>query len=70
MNMQQSSGETALMKVNSVFVFAWFNRNTFAKLIKCKNIFVSISGTCTVFEIKILSMVTLSRVLIHFFNVL
>lgn len=32
-NMQQSSGETALMKVNSVFVLTWFNSNTFAKLI-------------------------------------
>lgn len=46
-NMQQSSGETALMKVNSVFILTWFNRNTFAKLIKRKHIFVEfISGTC------------------------
>lgn len=35
-NMQQSSGETALMKVNSVFVLTWFNRNTFATLLKRK----------------------------------
>lgn len=67
MNMQQSSGETALMKVNPVFVLTWFNRNTFVKLVKHKNIFVEfISGTDPIFEIKIAFVVTL----IHFFNVL
>lgn len=53
-NMQQSSGETALMKVNPVFVLMWFIRNTFVKLVKHKNLFIElISGTHSIFEIKI-----------------
>lgn len=60
-NMQQSSGETALMKVNSVFALTGFDCNTFAKLGKYKNVFVEfISGTRTVFGIKIPFRVTLS----------
>lgn len=59
------------MKVNSVFVLTWFNRSTYVKLVKFKKVFVDfVSGTHPIFEIKIPFIVTLSRVLIHFFNVL
>lgn len=69
-NMKQSSGETALMKVSSVFVLTWFN-SKFGKLVKHQSVFVElVKGTCTVFEIQILPLVTLGSVLIHYFNVL